>query len=373
MHAYPILSVPATAFPKTIMPHRDLVNLVRRQYDFAIDSASDEESRVLRRELDIAERMSRSLAIEYHPFYLPEDQIVRPRGLGTRNDEALAAIDALAPDAAKRALSNARMDVADVDGLLVTCSTAIAMPSVAARVARALGLAPTVDLVPLAGMGCVGGGHAIGRAFDYVMARPNRTILIVAADIASPWFYAEPRLRGVELRGSFVSASLFSDGVGAAVMSRRELTPGYRILATNSICVPDSEGAISWKVQDDGLHFSLTDQGVKSIPDILPAFERLLNEQGWTHSDLGPCCFHTGGNKIISDVQRGLGLTDFQVRPTWDSLRKGNTMSVAVFDGLEAIANDPALRPRHGTPGIGAGYGPGFAAATFAWRFHHPQ
>lgn len=64
MHARPILSVPATVFPETVIPHQDLVNLVQREYDSVSDSPSDEEAWAFRRELDTAERMSRSPAIE---------------------------------------------------------------------------------------------------------------------------------------------------------------------------------------------------------------------------------------------------------------------------------------------------------------------
>jgi predicted naringenin-chalcone synthase len=142
------------------------------------------------------------------------------------------------------------------------------------------------------------------------------------------------------------------------------------MLETASISVPDSQDAIAWDVRDDGLHFSLTDKGVKSIPRITSALQGLIDGQGWINSELAPCAFHTGGNRIIDDVQKALGLTETQMGPTRECLRKGNTMSVAVLDALATIATDSEHRPEHGVPGVGAGYGPGFAAAAFSWRFH---
>ncbi len=371
----PALAKPATVFPDSLVSHTDLVKIVREQYDLASPSGPSPELASWQRQLDVAERMSRNLAIDHHPLLLPVEEIVRPRGFGERNAQALAAIHALAPEAIRGALHNAGLALRDVDALLLTCSTAVGMPSIAASVAELGGLAPDIDLMPFSGMGCVGGGHAIARAREYALARPGRTVLIVAADIASPWFYVEKDARDRELTGSFVSASLFSDGVGAAVMSVAPAWHGdrFEIQATCSVTVPNTADAIAWRVRDDGLHFSLTDAGVKSVPGILPALRDLLDDLGWTVADLSACGFHTGGNKSIADVQRGLGLSDAQMRATRACLCKGNTMSVAVLDALATIADDPELRPAAGMPGIGAGFGPGFAAAAFAWRFRPAQ
>jgi predicted naringenin-chalcone synthase len=249
------------------------------------------------------------------------------------------------------------------------------MPSVAAVVATDLALRRDVDLIPLAGMGCIGGGHAIARACEYVRARPAHTVLLVAADVASPWFFVERERRDTALRGSVVSASLFSDGAAAAVMSMPGRTggDGFGIVDTASFSVPGTADAIAWEVRDDGLHFTLPDQGVKSIPAIAPALEGLVARRGWGVADLAPATLHTGGNRIIDDIQKHLALSDWHMQPTRDCLRKGNTMSVAVLEALELVATKPEFRPCHGTPGIGAGYGPGFATAGFSWTFHEER
>ena len=47
---------------------------------------------------------------------------------------------------------------------------------------------------------------------------------------------------------------------------------------------------------------------------------------------------------------KGLGLTDHQVAPAWQSLRRGNLMAAAVLHAMAIAAADPALRPRHRRP-----------------------
>lgn len=246
----------------------------------------------------------------------------------------------------------------------------ISMPVVAYDVIDMVGLRPNVEVIPIHYTGCNGGAHAILRARDYLLAHPQHNVLIIAADYASPHFHLEPDLRGVDLRGSVVSSTLFSDGTAAAVMSARDDFAGFRILGTASARLPDTRWALSWEVADDGLHFRLTDGATKMVPQVLPSLIDLLDEQGWAPDDLAVCSFHTGGNRIIDDVRDGLGLTEAHINPTRQALRRGNTMSAAIFDTMRIIATDPAYRPLHDARGLGAGFGPGFSCSAFTWQYH---
>jgi predicted naringenin-chalcone synthase len=367
-----VLAVPATVYPDTVIDHDDLVERVLGEYRQAYERAGVGEIQTSAR-LTAAERKCRNLAIDYHPATLPLDRLVRPRGFGTRNAEAANAVCELAPAAARQAMANSGVAPADVDALIAVCSTMVAMPSVANVLADVLGLACNADLIPVGGMGCVGGAHAIARARDYVTAWPDRVALIVAVDIASPWFYIEDNRRGRELIDSVVGGCLFSDGAAAAVMSQRRDATGFEILDTAAITVPRTRRAIRFDAEDDGLHLSLSYKPLECIGNVTPTLQMLIDDQKWVNTDLAPCAFHTGGPKIIDLVQHGLGLHDAQVAPAREALRKGNTMSAAIYDSLEAIGTETRHRPAHGAPGLGAGFGPGFSAAGFSWRFHSPD
>jgi predicted naringenin-chalcone synthase len=370
----PILSVPEVIFPDTHIDHAVVIDEVRKQYEPLLHRYPDdpEYRREFTYQVEVALRMCGALSVDAHPVHLPLAEILRPRGWRVRNAQALDAFLTYAPLAAKQAMATAQVSAADIDAVLVETSTVISMPTVAYDVVAAVGLRPTTEVIPVYFMGCNGGAHAIVRARDYLLAHPTHTILIIAADYASPHFHVEEDLRGNALRGSVVSATLFSDATAAAVMSAHADIPGFRIVGTSSSYVPGTREALSWEVGDDGLHFRLTDMAMKLVPEVIPGISALLAEQGWHANELSLCSFHSGGNRVIKNVQEALGLTDSQVQPTRESLRHGNTMSVAVFDALRIIASDVARRPPHGGRGIGAGFGPGFSCSAFAWTYHDP-
>jgi predicted naringenin-chalcone synthase len=370
----PVLAVPEIVFPETTVGHDEVVAEVGRQYAplCALHPDDAEYQRSFTAAAQTALHMASALNIDTHPAHLSMEQMTRSRGLGERNREAMDAFNLYVPDAAKHALATAQVSPEDIDAVLVASSTVLSMPALPYQLVEMMGLRPSVDVIPIHFMGCTGGGHAIIRGRDYLLAHPDRNLLIIAADYASPHFHLEPDLRGVELRGSMVSSTLFSDATAAAVMFGGGRGSGFRITGSSSFLVPGTENAMQWAVTDTGLHFRLSDMAVKQIPQLIPSLVALLDEQGWSVEDLTVCSFHTGGNRIIDNIQEGLGLTDTQIRPTRLALRYGNTMSVAVFHALQIISADPTYQPLQTARGIGAGYGPGFSCCAFTWEFQNP-
>lgn len=348
--------------PPHEVTHAALVAAVREQYDgvFPVDST---RAAAVRRALGMAGR----LAIETHPLHLPIDEIVARRGLAARNRSAWEALHAYAISAARAALRSAGRTGDDVDVVILETSTLIAMPSPVSALARALRLRPDCAAMPVFGMGCRGGAHAITMAATWLRAHPRDTVLIVTADFASPHFHLETGLDEAGLVGSIVSSTLFSDAAAAAVVSG-SLATGFEIADVARYEVPGTPDAIAWAATDEGLRFRLTTDAVRSIPALGPALRGLLDRQGWDATDLGSCALHSGGNTIIRDAARALGLSAHQVAPAWLSLRRGNLMSSAVLDALALIADRPELRPAWGAPVLGAGFGPGFGMDAFAGR-----
>ncbi|MBF6169848.1 hypothetical protein [Nocardia blacklockiae] len=348
--------------PPHEVAHDALVDAVRQRYD-GVFPAHDPRSATVERALGMAGR----LAIDAHPLHLPVAEIVSGRGLADRNRVAWEALHAYAIPAARAALESAGRTGAEVDAVIFETSTVVAMPAPVTAVARALGLRPDCAALPVFGMGCRGGAHAITLAATWLRAHPRATVLIVTADFASPHFHVETELDETGLVGSIVSSALFSDAAAAAVASCT-LDEGIEIVDVARYEVPGTPDAITWAATDEGLRFRLTTDAVRSIPAVAPALRGLLDRQGWRAGDLGSCALHSGGNTIIRDAADALGLTARQVAPAWLSLRRGNLMSSAVLDALALIAARPELRPAWGTPLLGAGFGPGFGMDAFAGR-----
>lgn len=360
--SFPKLSVPVVVVPPRAIPHAELVDTVRQQYDAVFPANSPQGSVVAR-----AVTMAGNLAIDTHPLHLTLSEIMATVGFGARNAAAWDAFYSYAIPAADAALRNVSLTGPEIDVVIFESSTLIAMPSPITVLAKVLGLRPDCAALPVFGMGCRGGAHAITVGYQWLRAHPRNKALIVTADFASPHFHVELDLSDTALVGSIVSSTLFSDAAAAAVMSN-DLSAGIEILDTARYEVPGTPDAIEWVVTDEGPRFRLTSDAVRSIPALGPTLRALLAGNGWSSADLAICALHVGGNAIIRDVQRTLGLTDHQVAPAWASLTRGNLMSSAVLDVTSRIAASPEWRPPHGAPVLGGGYGPGFGMDAYIGR-----
>lgn len=359
---HPRVSVPVVTVPPHEIPHPELVDAVRSRYEKVFPPGSPRSLAV-----DRALAMAGRLAIDVHPMHLRTDEIMSMQGFAARNAAAWDAFHAYAVPAARAALASVQCTGADIDLVILETSTLIAMPSPISALAQAVGLRQDCAALPISGMGCRGGAHAITMAHAWLRAHPRDTVLIVTADIASPHFHVETDLDEAALVGSIVSSALFSDAAAAAVVST-SLEEGIELVDIARYEVPGTPDAITWVVTDEGLRFRLTTDAVRSIPSVAPTLRALLAGQGWTGADLAVCALHSGGNNIIRDVQQSLGLDRHQVAPAWQSLTRGNLMSSAVLDAIALIAADPRLRPAWGAPLLGVGFGPGFGTDAFVGR-----
>jgi predicted naringenin-chalcone synthase len=354
--------VPVVVTPPRAIPHAELVDAVRQQYEGVFPANSPQASVVAR-----AVTMAGHLAIDSHPLHLPLSDILAIHGFAQRNAAVWDAFYAYAIAAADAALRNVGATGPDIDVVIFESSTLIAMPSPITALIKSLGLRPDCAALPIFGMGCRGGAHAITVGYQWLRAHPRHKALILTADFASPHFHLERDLSETALVGSIVSSTLFSDAAAAAVMST-DLREGIEILDTAQFEVPGTPDAIEWVITNEGPRFRLTSDGVRSIPALGPTLRALLTRNGWGSDDLAICALHSGGNAIIRDVQKALGLTTHQVAPAWASLTRGNLMSSAVLDAISRIATSHEWCPPQGAPVLGAGYGPGFGADAFVGR-----
>ena len=89
--------------------------------------------------------------------------------------------------------------------------------------------------------------------------------------------------------------------------------------------------------------------------------DRLTVEGGLSPRELGAFVLHPGGKKILGAIEDALGLRREDTQPSWDVLRDyGNQSSASVLFVLEKWMLD--RRPRSGTRGVMAAFGPGLSA-----------
>jgi alkylresorcinol/alkylpyrone synthase len=133
--------------------------------------------------------------------------------------------------------------------------------------------------------------------------------------------------------------------------------------------IPNTLDDMGYNLECDGLHIILSSSVPFLIQRTLPAeVDALLAPHGLTRSDLRWFAIHPAGPKVLTLVERELGVGPEQLAASWKVLRQyGNMSSAAVLFVLaEMLENEPA---RPGDPGIIVAFGPGISGEILLARW----
>ncbi|MBR7832534.1 type III polyketide synthase [Actinospica durhamensis] len=342
------------AFPDHLHPQRDLAEMTARLC--GSDAGRDA----------LIGRLYANAGVESRHTVLPLHAYGALAGLGAINDLYIDHAMALGERAVRAALEAADTDPAEVDLLIATSVTGVAVPSLDARLISRLGLRPDVKRLPLFGLGCVAGAAGLARLHDYLLGWPGHTAVLLAVELCS---LSLPLVRPAT--ADLVASALFGDGA-AALVARGGMVaagPGPRVVASVSEVCPDSLDALGWRLGADGFRIVLSTGLSDIVAARLGACARgFLAAHGLRPEDVGAWICHPGGPHVIDAVQHCLDLPDHALAASRRSLAGvGNLSSASVLHILqETIAAD---RPAPGTHGLVVGLGPGVSIELILLRW----
>jgi predicted naringenin-chalcone synthase len=131
----------------------------------------------------------------------------------------------LATQAAERALANAGNRPDEVDALVISTCTGYLCPGLTSYVSERLGCRPDVLTLDLVGQGCVAAMPNLSTSEALLAAGRCQRVLSICVEVCSAALYFD------DDPGVLISACLFGDGAGAAVLA-------------NS---PDGKRPVKWK------------------------------------------------------------------------------------------------------------------------------
>ncbi len=287
----------------------------------------------------------------------PIDYTVEPRSLEKTNLEYMQNAIELGQRAAKECLKRAGMTAQDIDLIITVSCTGFMIPSLDAHLINLMGFRPDVRRMPFTELGCAAGAMALGRASDYLQSHPDGNALIISVELPSLTFQ-----RKDISQANLISSILFGDGAAAVIISRNESAAGPRILASETYTFPDSLGAMGFDLKDSGFHILLA----KDVPEMIGAkieglVDGFLSRHGQTRDAIRGWILHPGGSRLLSNVEKELGLSKCDTQPSWDILGTvGNLSSATILFILQEWLEKRPLKKND--IALAAAFGPGFSA-----------
>jgi alkylresorcinol/alkylpyrone synthase len=260
----------------------------------------------------------------------------------------------LAHEAAVRALDDAGCSASDIDGVIVSTCTGYLCPGLTSHVIESLGLRHDVAALDLVGQGCGAALPNLRTAGALLASRQCDRVLSICVEVCSAAFYID------DDPGVLVSACLFGDGAGAAVVGREPLArrASVRWKASTSSTDPARRDVLRFEQRDGMLRNILTrevpERAAESARRVL---DDLLPRAGLRRDEIATWICHSGGRKVIEALQRELALDDDAVRWSAEVLRDyGNVSSACVYFVLEAALRGGARPGPWWMSSFGAGF-----------------
>lgn len=265
---------------------------------------------------------------------------------------ALTLLERVAVDA----IADAELTLDAIDAIVVNTITGLAIPSLDAMLMNRLRLKPTVERLPIFGLGCGGGVAGLSRATRMAQAMPGRNVLFLTVDLCSLCFRAAD-----DSMAMFVATALFGDGAAGAVLrsAKGEGAGSARIMAMGEHFWRGTERIMGWDIKEDGFGVVLSPELPNLIEtQLAPALQHFLDTNAMTLGELTGFVLHPGGAKVLQTIEKVLGLSRAELVHSWDVLRRfGNMSSPTALFALEHAIKSGAEGPH-----LLAAFGPGFSA-----------
>ncbi len=280
------------------------------------------------------------------------EDILRRTGIRSRRFLAEGeTITGLAADAARMALDEAGLDVADLEAIYVATGTPPSIsPSLACLVHHRLAEEGTARDVAASDIlaACSGYLYALQAAWDLCQQRPEAAVLVVTAEAMSQ--YLDP--------GDFDTAVVFGDAATATVVrGPARLEGAWGLLHRPLLAARGEDG----RVLSQGIggtspvHMDGPRVYQFAVREMLRMLERACADEGIAVTDLDLVVPHQANARIIDAIRArsGLGPEHFVVNVD----RWGNTSSSTIPLALaELAARVPAPSGRVGLVTFGAGF-----------------
>jgi hypothetical protein len=229
-----------------------------------------------------------------------------PHSFEENNAAYFAHACVLSEQALRSALDKTGLDFPDIDHIISVTTTGLLTPSLEAHLAQCLPFPRDVKRTPLFGSGCAGGAVALARAADFLLGRPEETVLVLSVELCSLTFMPQ-ELETTQI----VADALFGDGASAAILAgdRYQGRARAEIVDSTSALLPGSLDIMGWDFTDQGMRLVLSPRATILVENSFAGIvEPFLARQGLKTGDIEHFLLHPGSAKILNACERSLGI-----------------------------------------------------------------
>ncbi len=273
----------------------------------------------------------------------------------------LAHAPRLASEAGGRALASAGLAAEDIDAVVVSTCTGYLCPGLSGYVVERLGLRADVQAYDLVGQGCAAALPNLQLGRSLLASGAAAHVLSVCVEVSSAAMYLDND------PGVLISACLFGDGAGAAVLSREpgeSAADGGRIgrriewIDSASLIEPAQRKALMFEQKEGMLRNILT----REVPALAAEYaervlETVLGRARLLPGDMAAWILHAGGRDVLLALEKRFELPHAAFAYSAGVLREyGNLSSAFVYFVLEAALADKAPGGWWWLSSFGAGF-----------------
>lgn len=239
----------------------------------------------------------------------------------------------LSVEAAERALLDANINVSEIGAILISTCTGYLCPGLTSYVSERLGLKADALMLDLVGQGCGAALPNLRTAEALLSAGRADHVLSICVEVCSAAMYLD------DDPGVLISACLFGDGAGAAVLSRGARPTGRRVKwrASGSLLDPAARDLVRFE-QKGGMLKNILRPEVPALAarHAHQVFLRVLAEAGVERGQITNWIWHAGGRDVLLALRAQFHLEEMDIYWSAAVLRElGNLSSPFVYHVLQ--------------------------------------
>lgn len=229
----------------------------------------------------------------------------------------------------------------DIGRLITISCTGFFAPGLDYHIINEFGIPLSVKRTNIGFMGCAASLIGFNSVFEAMNSTNGSDLitLLVSVELCSLHLQTEPT------RDNILSNIVFADGCAAVLFSKKKKSK-LNLLSTHSVLFQNTAGAMGWKIGNFGFEMMLSSDLPKMILEFaVPQIKGILKSKNINSDKINHWALHPGGRAILDSLQKGLGIDEIKMKPSYKVLNDfGNMSSATILFVLKEIMENSNIQ-----------------------------